>query len=121
VDVVEVLVAEVVVVVGDHLVGLALEAHRFVAATAGYSVAAIDSVHGDLAGFVRTLPDTVLLHVLLEDLISSLLCLLAGEAGVVAELSDKGSTLQLMQKTERQTSHSMESDLIMLICLHPAV
>lgn len=76
-DVVEMLVAVVVVVVGDHLVGLALEAHALIAAAAGDSVTAINPDHRNLALLIGTLPDPVLLHVLLEGLIPAVLGLFA--------------------------------------------
>jgi hypothetical protein len=87
VDVVEVFVAIVVVVVGDHLVGLALEAHALVASTAGHPVAAVDSDYRDLALFVGALPNPVFFHVLLEGLVAPLSSLLAGDPGVVTALA----------------------------------
>ena len=115
------LVAQVVVVVGNHLVRLAFEAHALVTSAAGHSIATVYTINWDLAGFVRALTDTVFFHVLLKDLVTSYFRLLACQPWMVAQLHKKICTLQLMQKVERQTSHSIESALIMLTCLHPGL
>lgn len=118
---VQVGIALVVVRVGLHLVWLALEAHAHIATATCHSVAPVDPHHWYLAGFVGALPYSIFLHVLLEELVSSRFGLLAGQPRVIPQLSNKGGTLQLMQKVERQTSHSIDSFLIILICLHPAL
>lgn len=120
-DVIEMLVALVVVIVGNHLVRLALEAHTLVASATGHSIAAVHSVDWNLAGFVWALTDTVFFHVFFEDLVASHLRLFTCQSLMVTQLNNKIFTLQLMQKVERQTSQSMESALIMLTCLHPGL
>ena len=60
------LIAQIVVIVCDHLLWFAFEAHALVAPTACHPVAAIYAHHWDLAIFIRTLPDTVLLHIFFE-------------------------------------------------------
>lgn len=115
------LVAQVVVIVGYHLVWLALETHALVASAAGHSIATIHTIHWNLASFIWALTNAVVLHVLFENLITSYFRLLACQSWMVAQLDKKISTLQFMQKVERQTSHSIESVLIMLTCLHPGL
>ena len=118
---VEVVVAVSVVVVGYHLFGLALEAHTLLASTAGDSVAPVDTDDGYLALLVGALPHTVLLHVLLEGFVSTALGFLASDSRMVFVLNKDMFTLHSMQYVPRQTSQSMWSFLIMLICLHPAL
>lgn len=96
-DVVEMLIAVVVVVVGDHLIGLAFEAHTLVASTASDPVAAVNTDHGDLALLVRALPDPVFPHVLLECFVSSIPRLLACYPRVIAHLNKIKITLHSMQ------------------------
>lgn len=87
------LIAGIVVVVGDHFLGFAFKAHAFVASGAGDSIAAIDSVDGNLAFLVGALSDVVLLQVFLEELISTVLRLLARHPWMVLKLSHNHSTL----------------------------
>ena len=115
------LVALVVVIIGYHLVRLAFEAHALVASAAGHSIATIHTIYWNLACFVGTLTNTVILHVLLENLVTSYFRLFACQSWMIAQLDKEKITLQLMQKVERQTSHSIESALIMLTCLHPGL
>lgn len=115
------LVALVVVIIGNHLVGLAFEAHALVASAAGHSIATIHTIYWNLTSFVWTLTNSIVLHVLFENLVSSDFRLLACQPWMVTQLDKKMITLQLMQKVERQTSHSIESALIMLTCLHPGL
>lgn len=86
-NVLKVLVAVVVVIVGDHLFGLALEAHALVASSASDPVAAVRPLDGELALVVGTFADVVFLHVLLEKGVSAHLCLLAGQPRVVELLA----------------------------------
>ena len=72
------LVAEIVVVIGNHLVRLTLEAHTLVASTACHSIATVNPDHWDLTSLVRTLPDAVFQHVFLEELVAACLCLFTG-------------------------------------------
>lgn len=91
------LVALVVVIIGDHLIRLTLEAHTLIATTAGHSVAPINPVYWDFASLVGTLPDAICQHVFFEDLVAACLCVLAGHTWMVAELSRKGVTLHCKQ------------------------
>lgn len=81
------LIAQVVVIVGDHLVWFALEAHALVATAAGHPVASVDAHHWNLTIFVRTLPNTVFLHVFLEQLVAAKLRLLARQSRMVSHLN----------------------------------
>lgn len=91
------LVASIVVIVSDHFVRLALEAHAFVTPTACYSIAAINSIHWDLAFIIRTLPNIIFLHIFLEHLIATKSCLLASHTGMIFHLHNPKITLQSMQ------------------------
>lgn len=78
------LIAQVVVIVGDHLIWFALEAHTLVATTARHPVAPVNAHHRNIAFFVRALPNTVFLHVFLEQFVSAVLRLLAGQSRMVS-------------------------------------
>jgi hypothetical protein len=80
-------VAVVIVVISDHFIRFAFKAHAFTAASASDPVAPVDPVDGHVAGFVRALPDVVLLHVLLEEGIGVLSRLLARESRVIVLLA----------------------------------
>ena len=103
----QVVVAIRVVVVGDHFVRFTFKAHALTAAGAGYPVAPVNPDHWDFAFFVRALSHAILLHVFLEECVSSMFGLLAGHPGVVSQLNRRVVTLHSMQYTPRQTSHSM--------------
>lgn len=120
-DVIEMLVAQVVVSVGNHLVRLTLEAHASVTSAAGHSIATVNSVNWNLASLVGAWTNTVFFHVFLEDLIASDFCLFTCHSLMVTQLNNNIFTLQLMQKVARQTSQSIESALIILTCLHPGL
>ena len=62
----KVVVAICVVVVGDHFVRFAFEAHALAAAGACHPVAPVYSDHWDFAFFVRALSHPIILHVFLE-------------------------------------------------------
>lgn len=52
--IVKMLVTFVVIIVGDHLVGVAFEAHTFVATTASDTIATIDTNKRHFTSLVRT-------------------------------------------------------------------
>ena len=81
------LIAQIIVVIGDHLVRLALEAHALIAPTASNPVAPIYPDHWNLALVVRTLPHPVVQHVLLKQLVTALLGLLTRQPRVVLILT----------------------------------
>lgn len=119
--IVEVFVALVVVVVGFHFICVAFETHAFVASAACDSVASVDSDHWDFAFVVGALADSVLEHVFFEELVAAYFSLFAGYFWVILHLCNNGCTLHSIQYKDRQTSHSIWSLFIMLICLQPTV
>lgn len=70
-NVVEMFVAFVVIVVGDHFVSVAFETHALVAAAAGNAVAAVCADDWHLAVFVWTCAHSIFLHVFLEQRVTS--------------------------------------------------
>lgn len=80
-------VAGIVVVIGDHLVRIALETHTLVASGASDPVAPIHPLNRELATFVRALANVVLLHKFLEQHIAALLGLLTRHAWVIVQLA----------------------------------
>ena len=101
------LVTCIVVIVRNHFVRLALETHTLVAPAASDPEAAVNSIHRNLAFFVGALANIVLEHILLENLIATKSSLLASHNRVISHLSSQKFTLHSMQKTPRQTSHSI--------------
>jgi hypothetical protein len=75
----QVLVAVVIVVIGDHFFRLAFKAHAFIASAAGDSEASVRSDNGHFATLVWTNSHAILLHVLLEESISVIFGLLASQ------------------------------------------
>jgi hypothetical protein len=70
-NIVQMLVAFVVVIVGDHLIGLTFEAHTFIASATGHSETAINSYQGHLARFIWALSDSILFHVSFKEFVTS--------------------------------------------------
>jgi hypothetical protein len=103
----QMLVAEIVISVWDHLVWLTLEAHTDVASTACHSKAPVNSFHRNLASLIWALPYAILLHEFFEDFISPNFGLYARHSRVISLLSYRTGTLQLIQKVDKHTSHSM--------------
>jgi len=96
-DIVQMLIASIVIVISNHLFRLALETHALVASAACYSVATINSGHRDLAFVIWALPNPILKHVFLEKLITSLFGLLTGQPRVIFHLDKEKCTLHSMQ------------------------
>lgn len=96
-DVIEVFVAVVVVVIGDHLFWFTLEAHRLIAPRTSDTVAPVDPDHWYFALVVRTLSDAVLFHVLFESCVTAIFGLLARQPGVVPHLHNLWLTLHSTQ------------------------
>lgn len=120
--IVKMLVTFVVIIVGDHLVGVAFEAHTFVATTASDTIATIDTNKRHFTSLVRTCSYTILFHVLLEDLIVVTFGLLTCHIRMMWTLRYSFIyTLHFKQYEFPHTSQRIESAIIALICLHPAV
>ena len=117
----EMFVAIVVIVVGDHFIGSAFEAHAFAASAAGDSIASIIADDGDAAFGVGASSDSVFLHVFFEEGLTAVFGLLAGHSGVILHLDRTIVTLHSMQKLLRQTSQEMWSPFMGLTCLQPAL
>jgi hypothetical protein len=92
-----VVVAVSVVVVSNHLFGLAFETHAFLASAAGDPIASVDTNDGNLALLVRTLPHTILFHIFFEGFVSTALCLFACDSRMVFVLNKAIFTLHSMQ------------------------
>ena len=75
-DIGQMFITIVVVIVCDHFLWLAFEAHAFVASTASYSVAAVCTHYWHFAALVWAFSDAVLFHVFLECGVASLFGLL---------------------------------------------
>ena len=101
----QMIIAQGVVIKNFHLVGLTFETHAFVASGAGYPVTPVCSDHWDLAFLVGTLPDSILHHVFLEQLVTSSFGFLACHPRMVFALHQHIFTLHSIQRLLKQTSH----------------
>lgn len=81
--VIQMFVAFVVVIVGNHFFWLTLETHTLVASAASDPEAPIDSHHWHFAGFVGALPNSVLFHILFKKFLAPSFSLLASKVRVV--------------------------------------
>jgi hypothetical protein len=84
----------VVVIIGDHLLRLALETHTLVATTASNTVTTVNSYHWNLTGLVGALPYSIILHVSLKELVGVIFSLLASDQRMVPHLNKALFTLQ---------------------------
>ena len=103
---VEVVVAVLGILVGDHLVGGTLEAHAHVAPGAGDPIAAVNLHHRHPAGGICAEPAPALQHVPLEVFVTlpNLHHILALDSGVDRFLGQEGGTLQRLQYSILQVS-----------------
>lgn len=83
----EMFVAVIVMVVGNHLVWLAFEAHALIASAAGYPIAAVCPLDWHLATLIWTFSDSIILQVFFECCISALLGLLACQPRMVVQFA----------------------------------
>ena len=77
--IIQVFIAFVVVIVGDHFVGWTFKAHTFVASAACHSKTAVCSHDGHLAVRIWTNSHVILFHVLLEQCVTSFFGFFAGK------------------------------------------
>ena len=85
--IIEMLIAIVIVIIGDHFIGFTFETHTFSTAAAGYSIASIGPFNRHFALIVWASADIILFHILLKCCTTTLLCLLTGHFRMVIQFT----------------------------------
>ena len=77
----------VVMVIGDHLLRLALEAHAFSTLRASHTITSVCPFNREFAIFIRTPPNIILSHEFLEGCRPTLFCFITGDTWMIVHFA----------------------------------